>query len=220
MLDRQHACWNKIGVGGAKTCPELPQHVHCRNCPVFAEAARTFLRRPPPSEYSREWARRLDAPLPDEDRAALVLCVFRVAAEWLALPAEVFLEVAPLRRVRPIPGHSNHVLLGLTAVRGAIHLCFSMSALLGLSATPPALSDGRLAGARHCLVRHAGAPWVFQADAVSGLCRFHQSELQPDPDNVARASPRFTRGVLDWEGRAIGVLEPALLWQSLEQVLA
>ena len=33
-------CWNKIGVSGDLSCPELNTHIHCRNCPVFAAAAR------------------------------------------------------------------------------------------------------------------------------------------------------------------------------------
>ena len=29
-----------IGVSGDRSCPELNSHIHCRNCPVFAGAAR------------------------------------------------------------------------------------------------------------------------------------------------------------------------------------
>ena len=29
-------CWNRIGVNGDRSCPELTSFVHCRNCPVFA----------------------------------------------------------------------------------------------------------------------------------------------------------------------------------------
>ena len=32
-------CWNKIGVRGDGSCPELKQHAHCRNCPVYASVA-------------------------------------------------------------------------------------------------------------------------------------------------------------------------------------
>ena len=32
-------CWNRIGVRGDASCPELEQHVHCRNCPVYSAAA-------------------------------------------------------------------------------------------------------------------------------------------------------------------------------------
>src|SRR5437588_4360 len=33
-------CWNRIGIGGDRTCPELAVHIHCRSCPVFSAAAR------------------------------------------------------------------------------------------------------------------------------------------------------------------------------------
>ena len=32
-------CWNKIGVRGDGSCPELARHVHCRNCPVYSASA-------------------------------------------------------------------------------------------------------------------------------------------------------------------------------------
>jgi len=35
----EEACWRRIGVSGDRSCPELAQHVHCRNCPVYAGAA-------------------------------------------------------------------------------------------------------------------------------------------------------------------------------------
>ena len=40
--------------------PQLPRaetHVHCRNCPVFAAAARAFFDRPAPEGYLAEWTR-------------------------------------------------------------------------------------------------------------------------------------------------------------------
>jgi len=35
-----NACWTTIGVRGDASCPELKQHVHCRNCPVYSAGAR------------------------------------------------------------------------------------------------------------------------------------------------------------------------------------
>ncbi len=32
-------CWNRIGVRGDGSCPELKRHIHCRNCPVYSAAA-------------------------------------------------------------------------------------------------------------------------------------------------------------------------------------
>ena len=55
-------CWNRIGVWGDGTCPELPPVIHCHNCPVFAVAGKKFLDAASPEGYSREWAERLAAP--------------------------------------------------------------------------------------------------------------------------------------------------------------
>ena len=38
-------CWNKIGVRGDGSCPELEKHIHCRNCPTYTAAASMLLDR-------------------------------------------------------------------------------------------------------------------------------------------------------------------------------
>ena len=57
----QDDCWNKIGISGDQSCPELKTFIHCRNCPVFAAAARTFFDRAAPEGYLAEWSRWLAA---------------------------------------------------------------------------------------------------------------------------------------------------------------
>src|SRR5271170_8084723 len=58
-LPGQGDCWNKIGVSGDQSCPELKSFIHCRNCHVFAAAARTFFDRPAPEGYLAGWSRWL-----------------------------------------------------------------------------------------------------------------------------------------------------------------
>ncbi|WYX25703.1 hypothetical protein WJ969_08370 [Achromobacter xylosoxidans] len=41
-------CWNRIGIRGDKRCERLAGYVHCRNCPVYADAAKRILDRLPP----------------------------------------------------------------------------------------------------------------------------------------------------------------------------
>ena len=60
-------CWSHIGVSGDRTCPELSSFIHCRNCPVFATAARTFFDRPAPEGYLAGWSRWLAKSGRDED---------------------------------------------------------------------------------------------------------------------------------------------------------
>src|SRR5262249_44285713 len=52
-------CWTTIGVSGDRSCPELNTHIHCRNCPVFAEAARGFFDRRAPEGYLANWSQWL-----------------------------------------------------------------------------------------------------------------------------------------------------------------
>ena len=56
-------CWNRIGTAGDQSCPELIEAIHCRNCPVYATAARDFFERSAPTGYLEEWTRILAAPL-------------------------------------------------------------------------------------------------------------------------------------------------------------
>ena len=47
-------CWNQIGVEGDGSCADLEKFIHCRNCPVYANAGLQLLNRPLPPEYRRE----------------------------------------------------------------------------------------------------------------------------------------------------------------------
>ena len=86
-LPRIDDCWNTIGVRGDRTCPRLVEAVHCRNCPVYADAGRTLFDRPPPDGYAAEWAERLAAPEPEPPGEAHPVLLFRVGDEWfLRLP--------------------------------------------------------------------------------------------------------------------------------------
>src|SRR4051794_38534309 len=88
-------CWNRIGVSGDRSCPELAGFIHCRNCPVFASAARAFFDRPAPEGYLAEWNERLaSAPATTAiDEATVSLLIFRLQDEWLALGTGVVVEV-------------------------------------------------------------------------------------------------------------------------------
>src|SRR4051794_25736525 len=92
-------CWNRIGVWGDRSCPELANVVHCHNCPVFASAGRRFLDAPSPEGYLEEWTQRLAAPVEEQGQARWSVLSFRIGEEWLALPVSVLVEVTPPRTV-------------------------------------------------------------------------------------------------------------------------
>ena len=111
-------CWNRIGVNGDGSCPELATHVHCRNCPVFARAARGFFERRAPEGYLQEWAELLARPAEAGPGDSTSLLVFRLGREWLAMALSVVAEVTSPRPVHRVPHRTNRVFSGLVGLPG------------------------------------------------------------------------------------------------------
>ena len=88
VIDPPEQCWNRIGVRGDRSCPELLKFTHCNNCPVFAAAGRRFLDAPSPAGYLDEWTTRLAARDDTREGDESSVLVFRLGDEWLALPEE------------------------------------------------------------------------------------------------------------------------------------
>ena len=215
----RHDCWNQIGVSGDGTCPELAKVIHCRNCPVYAAGGRSLLEREPPADYLREWTQAL-AEAKDEEQAeeTLSVLIFRLGREWLALPTHVCQEVAEMRPIHTLPHRSGPVLLGLVNIRGQIRLCVSLRELLGLE---PAEDSGQTMHHKNpcCLVVIARDRdhWVILVDEIHGIQRFHLSAVRAAPVTVARATPRLTQGVIDWQDKGVGYLDDELLFLALRK---
>ncbi len=212
-------CWNHIGVSGDGTCPELVKVVHCHNCPVYAAGGRSLLEREPPADYLHEWTQAL-AEEKDEDTAAdtLSVLIFRLGREWLALPTHVCQEMAEMRPIHTLPHRSGPVLLGLVNIRGVIRLCVSLSELLGLEPTDDTTQTTNH-NAQSCLVVIARESdhWVMLVDELYGIQRFPLSAIRDAPVTVAKATPRLTRGVIDWQDKRVGYLDDALLFLALRK---
>ena len=207
-------CWNRIGVRGDHSCPELAQVVHCQNCPVFAAAGRHFLDAPSPAGYLDEWTERLAAPVEESATDLQSVLAFRLGEEWLALPVGVLVEVTGPRPVHRVP-HRGGLLAGLVNIRGELHLCVRLGQLLGVTAAPD--SAGDLAGrGRLLVVLWQSERWVFPVDEVDQVYRIPARELAPAPATVARAAGRLSRGVFAWQGRSIGLLDEPRLFQALK----
>ncbi|MHB8520992.1 MAG: chemotaxis protein CheW [Limisphaerales bacterium] len=213
-------CWSEIGVWGDRTCPELRGWVHCHNCPVFSRAGRRLFERPPPEDYVQEWTRLLAAERPEEIKEQVSVMVFRLGDEWLALPTQLFREIAENRPIHRIPHRTNKVLLGLVNIRGGLQPCFSLRELLGVPESDEhAAEPWRKNGARLAVVEKAGAGWVFPVDEIAGIQRFPQQDLQNLPVTVAKASASFTKGIFTTQNRRIGQLDDELVFYHLKRTV-
>ncbi|HEY3790059.1 MAG TPA: chemotaxis protein CheW [Urbifossiella sp.] len=205
-------CWQRIGVWGDQTCPELRQHTHCHNCPVFALAGRRFLDAPPPEGYSAEWAERLAVPEEETAGDLLGALVFRLGDEWLAMPVGTLVEVTHPRPVHRVP-HRGGLLAGLVNIRGELHLCVRLDLLLGIDLP----ADSLVNRPRLIAIRRDSDGWVFSADEVDQVHRIAADELRTTPPTLSRSSSRLARGIFTRDGRAIGLLDEDRLFHSFRE---
>jgi len=222
LAENMRDCWNAIGVHGDRSCPELAQHVHCHNCPVFADAGRRFLDAPSPPEYLKEWTQRLASDVAEVAADVMSVLVFRIADEWLALRVRTLVEVTGPRPIHRVP-HRTGMLAGLVNIRGELHLCIHFAKLLGIStseaAAAPLADKGTSGKERLLVVRRDADSWVFPVDAVDRVCRVAATDLTALPATVSRAAGRLSCGMFSRDRRAIGLLDEGQLFEALRRKL-
>ncbi len=211
-------CWNRIGVHGNRSCPELIPQIHCHNCPVFSQAGRRFLDAPTPEGYLDEWTNRL-AQLPQAWAGDhLDVLIFRLAEEWLALPLATLVEVTTLRNIHRVP-HRGGVLAGMVSVRGELFLCAVLAKALGLEKPSSPKETGQNRLGRMLVIRRENERWVIPVDTVEQVSRIPKQELKTPPATLARAIAHLVSGVFAWNDRAVGLIDDARLFDDLRAKL-
>ena len=212
-------CWQRIGVWGDHSCPELARHIHCHNCPVFARAGQRLFDRPPPPECLDEWTAQLAHLEAEETGDVLALIVFRVGAEWLAFDVRSMVEVAESRPFHRIPHRRDHVLLGIANIRGELQLCLSLRALLGIEAENAAAERAERTG--WLLVsEHEGRRWALAVDEVAGVWRVPRTEVRNAPATVSGSQASTALGVYYGQNKRVGCLDTGLFFDMIRRRLA
>lgn len=222
-------CWRIIGVAGDRSCPELQAYVHCRNCPVLAEAAQGFFDRIAPAGYLDSWRAILEEPAAAAEAATSSVLVFRLDREWLALPTTALVEVTPARRVHTVPHRHGTPLSGLVNIRGQLELCVSLHAVLGLGTPPGAAGsageaqDSATTPRLIVIEKNVGPTperWVFGVDDVAGVHRVGPTDLRPVPSTVGQAAVRCSSALFEWQGRTIALLDDLRLFEVLHDTVS
>jgi chemotaxis-related protein WspD len=217
--DNTEACWQSIGVYGSGNCRELQKFIHCRNCPVYSHSALRLLDRPLPPQYRAEWTAHFASeqrPAPPVKTSAVL---FRINAEWLALPTRAFQEVAERRRTHSLPHQRQGIVVGLVNIRGELLICVSLGRLLGLekSLSPQTI---RTTYDRLLVANWEGTRLVFPVDEVHGTHKFEATEVREPPATVAKSRPSYTHGIFMWQEKSVGLLDPTLLFSALNRSLS
>ncbi|MEY3204624.1 MAG: hypothetical protein RLZZ21_955 [Planctomycetota bacterium] len=225
VMQPQPECWRTIGIAGDKTCPELATFIHCRNCPVLAEAARTFFDRDAPAGYLDIWREILEEPAAAVETDSTSVLVFRLGTEWFALPAAVLVEVTTPRPLHRIPHRAGGGLAGIVNIRGQLQLCMSLHALLGLAGGPQtAAAAAADSTARFMVVERtcdAGLDrWVLGVDEVAGVHRVARSAVRAVPSTVSQAHARCSTALFEWQDRTISLLDDARVFTGLSGMVS
>ena len=211
-------CWNEIGVFGDASCPELSTYHHCSHCPKYTEGARQLLEQEPPPEYLSEWTAELAKEKEIAPTNTFSAVLFRIGSHRFALSTKLFREIIEIQKIHTIPHRSNRELLGLTNIRGTLHLCVSVHELLKLanintSAEPhQAFPNGIRIYPRTVVVEKDGKAWAFYVDEIIGMQKFAAGEIIEFSD-----VQKMSRGIVEWEGNSFDVLNEDLFFERLQQ---
>ncbi|BAY32960.1 putative CheW protein [Nostoc carneum NIES-2107] len=215
-------CYNLIGIAGDRSCPELPNFIHCRNCPVYSNIGRQLLERTIPENYRHERTELFSQERADAKTLTiaetLTVVIFRLQGEWLALSTQVFKESISPTLIHTLPHRSNQILRGLVNIRGELQLCISLTHLLNLeTANTPTATLSPVVYPRMAVVEKAGSVWVFSVDELYGIQRFQQRELRDTPNSMTAATHHFTKGFFYWREKSLGYLDEELLFTTLDK---
>lgn len=214
-----HDCWNRIGVRGDRSCPDLQRHIHCRHCLAYAAGAAHVLDRGVADAYVADRTRHFAQPAAPRSLRSQSVVIFRIASEWLALPASAVTEIAPILPVHSLPHRRNGVALGLVNLRGELVVCVSLGYIVGLDPSAAGQSLRRVAYARLLAVRRDGVRAVCPVDEVHGIHRFDPRESRALPTTVARAGEVCSTAILSWQDRSVGVLDDRVVFQMIQRSL-
>ncbi|MBC3950673.1 MULTISPECIES: chemotaxis protein CheW [Pseudomonas] len=209
-------CWNRIGIHGDRSCPLLVEHIHCRNCPVYAAAATSLLDRYALTRGDHDHVQGADFQVRTKTRSILV---FRLGEEWLGFPTRCLAEIAPLQAIHSLPHQRSRALLGVANVRGALVACLSLVELLGLDTTVVPAQSSRIMP-RMLIVAAEGGPVVVPVDEVHGIHAIEEHLLDSASTSGTHANARFTRGVLQWKDYSLRLLDEEQLLSAINRSLS
>ncbi|MFV1959783.1 MAG: chemotaxis protein CheW [Planctomycetota bacterium] len=176
------------------------------------------LSREPPAEYLAAWAKSLRRPvfsgLGAADRSAVV---FQLGEECLALDTRWLVEIQEWRSVRRIPGRTNAVFRGLVSLRGELHLCADLHALLGVAHEKALPGKPRSPTSRLLVVARDEQTWTFEVDDVRRIVPYRNDDVLGPQVTVAKALVHFTDGLLQIDDASIARLDPDRLFDSLTE---
>ncbi|MEI7634700.1 MAG: chemotaxis protein CheW [bacterium] len=148
------------------------------------------------------------------------LFIFSLNTEWFGLPAGIVEEVVDDRMPHSLPHRRDTIVKGIVNIRGQLVVCVSLSEMLGSAAAARVMPDAGISASRLLVIRREHFRVAFAVTVAHGVEPYDTASLLAVPSTLAAASRKFTRGMLDWNGHAVGCLNEDLLFHALERGLS
>ncbi len=203
-------CWRKIGVySGDHSCTRLREVVHCRNCDVFAAAARSVMLR------ESDQIEEIITPVTEIAAVVRSALLLRIGGIGIGLAVGRVIEIAVDAPLRRVPHRTGRAVAGLTNVRGQLHLTLVPEHLFGLEMSASAAAFDL---EKHALEKHArprivllkalvGAPVALRADNVIGVHGFVADALGPIPEALPAPLAECANAVGVFDGKRYLLLD-------------
>ncbi len=177
-----------------------------------------LLDRPVSEDDLNEWTRQAAAPRVQGRTDVQSALIFRVATEWVALPATLVLEIVGRRLIHRLPHRSNDVVVGLVNVRGRLLPLVTPARFLNALSNDQKTVANPSGKDRIIVINEDQTRLAIVADEVHGIYRFSTSEVMQPPLTLTTTG-RIT-GILSWKGKTVGQIHPKLLLDFFRRYLA
>lgn len=216
-IDESHEdCWNRIGVRGDSSCPELNIHHHCRNCPVYASAALRLLNSRAPAEYRHEWTEHLAREAESPPTGTEPVLLFQLGEHWTAIAADFVEEVREMGMIHSVPHRAEEVLRGVVNIRGELLICVSLGRWFGYHRALDAEEDHE---ERLVVAGHGEERFVFPVSRVRGIRHLQPETLQPPAQADYPVANDFSRGETVIDDLPVHVLDHLPLFRAISMSL-
>ena len=181
----------------------------------------TRIERPISDEYIDAATAYYAAPRELEDVVASSAFVFRVGAEWLAIPTKLLDEVVEVTATHSLPHRRGTVGVGLVSVRGDIIVHVSLAGLLGIADDTVASANASRRSARRVVVlADAAGRIAISVDEIMGFHTYDPAASRAVPSTLGQALVSYATSMICVGERIVGMLDGARVAASLSMALA
>lgn len=211
-------CWKVIGVEGDLSCSKLSTLIHCRNCYQYSLGGRSLFDRIISKELKQEWTDVLALPKENISAENISVLIFRLKSSWLALSTNFFREAVEIKNIHSVPFRTNRFFKGVVSIHGEIHLCFSVTDILGV--TDEVYDESNLKiYKRLVVVTKENENFVFPVDEILGVEKILNSSIHKSPSTISKSQISITKGIFSFENKSVGLVDDEKFLQALKRSL-